>query len=633
MAGASAIGPPGGARPGRWGGMVVGLTAAALFVVGAAWTLAQQVTGSQGGAAGMLGRSGLIATVVLMGASLAALLAVGGVRAVARHTVAQCARMKVAGVFILLLGGALVGLPFVMEGDGTLAGRIRTLLSYGTVATGVLLSLLTIFLAAGVVNSDVRTKSVFIVATKPLARWQYVLGRWLGLVAFNAALLLVASVITYAFAQYLRGRADLALNPNDPTSVAGDLRTVETEIFSARRKVLPVAPDLGPAVAERIEELKRDGRYAETMAAYRIRAGGDNAEARRMLERIVRKQVAAGMNSAGPLGSLIWMFEGIDVAESRFATTSEVMEVNREARLFRIRAGSRLLGRLVFRGPVRVNDVRGRVERLGAGFFDVSFDVEEMQRGEIRHLDAGEPVNMLVDPFIQITYTATPARAPSDSTLHSVWLVNNPGGTGFAHQEIRADRAHMPATLTVSARAVDDRGRTRVRYINLPHRISGFRTSVTVLRSDVAVLYRVGDFEDNYFRGILLMLIQLAFLAALGVFAGSFCTFPVACMLCFISLPFSMIREFLKEAVSLPYSVTGAMDAITTMGHYVTKLMTLLLPDYAETSPGDLFVKGMEISWTEIGRVSALAVAVQTLVVLAAACVIFGRRELARVQA
>lgn len=628
---------PSSGRGGRLWGAAVGVSAAVLFVVGAAWTVTEYIVAEPGAparhpAAGLLSRWALIATAVLLATSLAAILAVGGIRAVARHTIAQCLRMKVAAVFIVLLAAALVTLPFTMAGDGTLAGRIRTLLSYGTTITGVLLSLLTIFLATGVVSADVRTRNVFVVVTKPLARWQYILGRWLGLVAFHAVLLLAASAMTYAFAQYLRGRTDLVLNPNDPVSRANDLRTVETEVFSARKRISPLEPEVESVVAERIEQLKRDGRYAETISAYRAGTRGGRVEAHWRLERIIRRQVIAETNSVAPNGSLVWEFEGIDVSEGRLVTTGDVVEVSRKHRLIRIRAGSRLLGRLVFRGPVHINDVAGRVERVGPDFFDVSFDVERMQRGGIRHVEAGRRVDVRIDPLIQITYKPTPSRTPLDRTLHSVWLVSNPGGTGFEHQEIRADPANMPAIMTVSARVVDDRGRTRVRYINLPHRTTGKGTSVTVLRSDVAVLYRVGGFEANYFRGTILMLIQLAFLAALGVFAGSFCSFPVACMICFVSLPFSMIRGFLEKAVSLPYSVKGAMDVVTVFGHYVTKVMNVLVPDYANTSPGDLLVKGMHISWVDVGGVSAMTLAVQTLLILAMACIIFTRRELARVQ-
>ena len=63
-----------------------------------------------------------------------------GLWTVARQTFAQALRMKVAGVFILLLAMALIALPFLMSGDGTLSGQIRTFLVYSMVVTAALLS-------------------------------------------------------------------------------------------------------------------------------------------------------------------------------------------------------------------------------------------------------------------------------------------------------------------------------------------------------------------------------------------------------------------------------------------------------------------------------------------------------------
>ena len=99
-----------------------------------------------------------------------------GLWTVARQTFARIVRTKTAWVFILVLSGLLIVLPYSIEGDGTLAGKIRAFLSYSTGITAVMLSVLTIFLAVDIVSSDVRRKTVFSVVCKPVARWQYILG-------------------------------------------------------------------------------------------------------------------------------------------------------------------------------------------------------------------------------------------------------------------------------------------------------------------------------------------------------------------------------------------------------------------------------------------------------------------------
>ena len=112
-----------------------------------------------------------------------------GIWAVARYTFSQCLRMKVAVLFILLLALTLATMALGEDPYKTLADRIRTFLSYSTSLTSFLLSVVTVVLAVSVVSSDVRDKQIFTVATKPLSRWQYILGRWLGVVLLGGILL------------------------------------------------------------------------------------------------------------------------------------------------------------------------------------------------------------------------------------------------------------------------------------------------------------------------------------------------------------------------------------------------------------------------------------------------------------
>ena len=159
----------------------------------------------------------------------------GSVWAIARQTFAQCLRMRVAAAFLLLLAAMLGALPLMMKGDGTLAGQIRTFLSYSTSLTGFLLTVVTVFVSTGAISIDVRDKQIFSLDTKPLARWQYVLGRWLGIVLMNGVFLLVATGVIYGFAQYLR--QGKAVGPDDR-------RAVESEVFVARQQVRPDPPDI-----------------------------------------------------------------------------------------------------------------------------------------------------------------------------------------------------------------------------------------------------------------------------------------------------------------------------------------------------------------------------------------------------
>ncbi len=541
--------------------------------------------------------------------------------AVARHTFRQCLRMKVAGLFIILLAVGLGVLPFLMEGDGTLAGRIRTFLSYGATMTAVLLGLVTIFLSTAVITSDVRGKQIFSVATKPISRWQYILGRWLGVVLLDAVLLAVAGGAIYFLAQYLR--TGKALNPTDR-------RAVETEIFAARERVSPEPLRINAAVEARKKSLMEDGSYEDTLEQYAILGGLDRKAADLEFTKVLYKQLSESMQSVAPNRAMVWRFSGIRVAGKETRGSGLVREISRTAKggLILIESNPRMIGKLVYRGPVRISGVDGRVERLGTNGFYVGFGLEEMSRGELSVLKLGKNVEIVADPTIQITYKATPASRPPKNILVSQNEVQNPSGV-LMYSERREDFAEVPVTLTVSARLVDEDGHTVVRYINVPDRKTGFSTSVTILWEDVGVLYKVGSFGPNFVRGMAMIFVQLVFLAGLGVMAGSFASFPVACLVCFTVLPFQIAREYLSGAMHPRYAGRGVFGFFSTS---VVTIMNKLLPDFSRTSPADSLVDGMNISWAFLGETYLWTLCVQTGLLLIIACLIFRKRELARVQ-
>ena len=73
--------------------------------------------------------------------------------------------MKIDIVFIVLLVAILPTLPMVMEGDGTLRGRVQAFLHYALGAVSLILSLLTLFLASGSLSAEIRRKHVQVVLT------------------------------------------------------------------------------------------------------------------------------------------------------------------------------------------------------------------------------------------------------------------------------------------------------------------------------------------------------------------------------------------------------------------------------------------------------------------------------------
>jgi ABC-type transport system involved in multi-copper enzyme maturation permease subunit len=107
-------------------------------------------------------------------------------------------RFRLFLVIAVLLLAAVVGLPLVIKDDGTARGSRRSLLTYTLSAITALLGLSTLWLACGTLARDIEECQIQVVATKPIARWQIWLGKWLGIVTLNAALLAISGACVLA---------------------------------------------------------------------------------------------------------------------------------------------------------------------------------------------------------------------------------------------------------------------------------------------------------------------------------------------------------------------------------------------------------------------------------------------------
>ncbi|MGD0259674.1 MAG: ABC transporter permease subunit [Verrucomicrobiota bacterium] len=111
-------------------------------------------------------------------------------------------RFRLFLVVAVLLLGSVVGLPLLIKDDGTARGFTQILLTYTLGTISALLGLSTLWLACGTLARDIEDCTVQVVATKPIARWQIWLGKWLGLLSLNAALLTLSGASVYGLLQW-----------------------------------------------------------------------------------------------------------------------------------------------------------------------------------------------------------------------------------------------------------------------------------------------------------------------------------------------------------------------------------------------------------------------------------------------
>ncbi len=219
--------------------------------------------------------------------------------AVATNTIKQALRMKVAVVFTILLIVLLVVMGVSITGDGTLKGRLQTFVSYGLSLTSLLLCLLTIIVSIYSVTNDIDQRQIYTVVTKPIRRFQFLLGKLLGVILLDVALLGLFSAIIYAITIY---------TPQFSNAPEIERLQADNEFYTARASIMPPEADVTKEVDEAYSQLEKSGQLPENMSRDEIIA-----------ELTSRKKLAKRAAAVGY--ELIWEFDNVkplDPNESLF---------------------------------------------------------------------------------------------------------------------------------------------------------------------------------------------------------------------------------------------------------------------------------------------------------------------------
>ena len=217
--------------------------------------------------------------------------------------------MKVAAVFLILLLVLLSAMGFSTTGDGTLKGRLQTFVSYGLSLTSILLSLLTIIISIYTVTSDIEQRQIYTVITKPIRRFEFLLGKLLGVILLDVVLLTLFAVIIYTITIYM---------PKFTKAPEFELMQANYEFFTARASLTVPAIDVSQEVEETYKKLERSGELPENVPYEEI-----------MARLSMQKQLA---NRAADVGQVLtWEFDNVkprDPNESFFIRFKYDVAVN-----------------------------------------------------------------------------------------------------------------------------------------------------------------------------------------------------------------------------------------------------------------------------------------------------------------
>ena len=450
--------------------------------------------------------------------------------AVAVNTIKQAVRMKIAAVFIILLLVLLPVMGLSMTGDGTLKGRAQTFVSYGLSLSSFLLCLLTIAVASYSVTSDFEHKQIYTVLTKPIRRFQLLLGKLLGVILLSSALLVLFSAVIYTITIYM---------PRLSGAGEGELLQARNEFYTARASLIPAEVDVTAEVEQVFEKRLKTGQLPPEVLT--------SQNARRNYKAAVAERLKLAKRAAAPARELVWEFDNV------------------------------------------------------------------------RPLDPNQSL------FVRFKYDVS--VNPPDLQIYSKWLIGDVRQLRYGMVETpvydfsRKDLIRTFHEIEVPADAVAEDGYLAVVFFNVP------LNNTTVIfppKDGLEVLYKADVFGANYIRAVLLILLRLVFLAALGILAASFLSFPVALLLCLAVFFTANISGFILESFDfLSENVSGVYS-------YTLRPIIHLLPQFDKISPTKFLVPARLLSWSLLAEAAALMICVKALILLLAALLIFRYREIAK---
>ena len=189
-------------------------------------------------------------------------------------------------VTILALA-VVAGLPAMVQDDGTVSGRVQVLVRYTLAAVVFLLSVGTLGVAPGLVAGELETKRLQQVLVKPVRFGQIWLGKWLALIAVNAAVLAASVLLAGGLMRW---------NLRDSRLAPDQRAELDRTVLTSRAVIEPEA--------EPIPEADLQVRIAAMLHSGELTADTPDQMARRLAARRIRIE----RDTVQPGGTRTWRF-------------------------------------------------------------------------------------------------------------------------------------------------------------------------------------------------------------------------------------------------------------------------------------------------------------------------------------
>jgi ABC-type transport system involved in multi-copper enzyme maturation permease subunit len=223
--------------------------------------------------------------------------------AVAAGVVREAMRLRIAVAFAAIAIVVIPLLPQWIDPTTPLRYQVQTFLSRSLDTMYLVCAFLTVFLGCATVAFEIRDRTAWLTLTKPVSRFSWMLGKWLGLVTLNVCVILVATIAMYSFLLQVRSR---------PAQDMFDAMAVRDEVLVARVGSLPLYEPIDTkSLLEAVEEAMK----ADLNAQADIRNGDrSEIEIKKTLAREIAADYFKQLRSIGPGFEREYVFNGLAAA-------------------------------------------------------------------------------------------------------------------------------------------------------------------------------------------------------------------------------------------------------------------------------------------------------------------------------
>ena len=149
---------------------------------------------------------------------------------IASNTVRETIRQRVF-LNVVVFGVGMIIFAMVVS-NLTFGYPDRVVRSIGLSGISIAVNLLALLLGVGLIHREIDRKTLFVVLTRPVERWQYILGRYIGLMTALVVVFLGFVAIYFAILGYVLG------TPRIQDVVALELSLIEASVLGAFAIVL-----------------------------------------------------------------------------------------------------------------------------------------------------------------------------------------------------------------------------------------------------------------------------------------------------------------------------------------------------------------------------------------------------------